>query len=45
MTVKCPNCKEGSLSGKVRKKVAYGRKISYRGSVLKCDTCDHQEVF
>lgn len=45
MTVKCPNCKEGTLSGKVRKRFAYGSKISYRGSVLYCNVCEHKEVF
>jgi len=41
---KCPNCKDGVLSGKERKRTGYG-KVSYRGSVLHCNICEHKEVF
>lgn len=45
MSVKCPRCSEGRMKGVVKKAYAYGARLSYRGSVLKCDTCDHKEVF
>lgn len=46
MTVKCPACPDGKLNAiKIKQGSSYASRVSYKGSVLGCDTCGHKEVF